>query len=78
MKYQINFAYENVIVPMNAQTAAAIETLFGKGVVYRETWVDREDGLVQEPREFRIKVISDDDFQKRLAAGHKAAAEGQV
>jgi len=78
MKYQINFGYENVIVPMNAQTTAAIEVLFGKGVQYKESWVDREEALVAEPREFRIKVLSDDEFNRRLAAGHKAAAEGQI
>jgi len=76
MKYHINFSYENIIVPMNAQTAAAIETLFGKSEHYRETWHNSKEGFVQEPREFRIKVISDEDFQKRLAAGIEAVQAG--
>jgi len=54
MKYHLNFSYENVIVPMNAQTAAAIETLFGKSIAYDETWNNSQEGFVEKHREFRI------------------------
>ena len=75
MQYHLTFAYEHVVVPMNAQTTAAIETLFGKSVSYETTWSNSQDGLIEKGREFRISVMSDPEFKRRLENGLKAAQE---
>ena len=75
MQYHLSFAYEHVVVPMNATTTAAIETLFGKSVSYETTWTNSQEGLIEKGREFRIQVMSDTEFKKRLENGLKAAQE---
>ena len=75
MQYYLTFSYEHVVVPMNAQTTAAIETLFGKSVSYEGTWANSQEGLIEKGREFRIQVMSDTEFKKRLENGLKAAQE---
>lgn len=75
MQYHLSFAYEHVVVPMNAQTTSAIETLFGKSVSYETTWTNSQEGLIEKGREFRIQVMSDTEFKKRLENGLKAAQE---
>ena len=75
MQYYLTFSYEHVVVPMNATTAAAIETLFGKSVSYETTWDNNQEGLIAQGREFRIQVMSDTEFKKRLENGLKAAQD---
>ena len=72
MHFFLDFSYENVIVPVNDKTAAAIKTLFGDGVSYDETYEDGKNGLYAKPRSFRIRIINDGDLQDQLANGRKA------
>lgn len=74
MQYHLMFAYDHVVVPMNAQTTAAIEMLFGKSVSYETTWdTSNGEGFIERSREFRITVMSDNEFKKRLENGLKVS-----
>ena len=75
MQYYLTFSYEHVVVPMNAQTTAAIEALFGKSVSYETTWANSQEGFIQKGREFRIQVMSDTEFKKRLENGLKSVQD---
>jgi hypothetical protein len=71
MHYFLDFSYENVVVPMNDKTTAAIQVLFGSGVSYDETYKDGKNGLYAKPRSFRIRVIGDDELRQQLENGYK-------